>query len=154
MTPVKLRRKRILMSHKATYLWLRGLLAFSLGLSLLMGFMTNKSWRHSCCSNPLSSNSIPQLERDRNASARDLAFQPSPRTALEDFPHHHVKQGMGIVDLAEQKRLNEFAAKAAETFVSAYYSATDAPHRNQVRESSLALSMSHASSAHSQSVSA
>jgi NTF2-related export protein 1/2 len=34
--------------------------------------------------------------------------------------------------LAEQKKLIEFAAKAAENFVSAYYQATDAPHRVQL----------------------
>lgn len=35
-------------------------------------------------------------------------------------------------DLIEQRKLIEFAAKAAETFVSAYYSASDSPHRVQV----------------------
>ena len=35
-------------------------------------------------------------------------------------------------DLTEQRKLIEFAAKAAETFVSAYYSASDSPHRVQV----------------------
>lgn len=40
---------------------------------------------------------------------------------------------MSGIDLAEQKRITEYAAKTAETFVSAYYAATDAPHRGQVR---------------------
>lgn len=40
---------------------------------------------------------------------------------------------MGAPDIAERKGLVEFAAKAAENFVSAYYAATDAPHRVQVR---------------------
>lgn len=39
-----------------------------------------------------------------------------------------------MVDHSETKRLIDFAAKAAETFVSAYYAATDAPHRAQVGE--------------------
>jgi NTF2-related export protein 1/2 len=39
---------------------------------------------------------------------------------------------MSAPDLEEQRRLIEFAAKAAETFVSAYYSASDSPHRVQV----------------------
>jgi NTF2-related export protein 1/2 len=39
---------------------------------------------------------------------------------------------MGAPDHSETKRLIDFAAKAAETFVSAYYAATDAPHRAQL----------------------
>lgn len=38
-------------------------------------------------------------------------------------------------DHSEARRLIEFAAKAAETFVSAYYSASDSPHRVQVSAS-------------------
>ena len=41
---------------------------------------------------------------------------------------------MGAPDISENRRLIDFAAKAAETFVSAYYAATDAPHRVQVGE--------------------
>lgn len=37
-------------------------------------------------------------------------------------------------DHSETRRLIEFAAKAAETFVSAYYSASDSPHRVQVSD--------------------
>lgn len=39
---------------------------------------------------------------------------------------------MAAADHAEPRKLIEFAAKAAETFVSAYYSASDSPHRVQV----------------------
>jgi hypothetical protein len=39
---------------------------------------------------------------------------------------------MATPDLVDQRKLIEFAAKAAETFVSAYYSASDSPHRVQV----------------------
>ena len=39
---------------------------------------------------------------------------------------------MAAADHAETRKLIEFAAKAAETFVSAYYSASDSPHRVQV----------------------
>ena len=40
---------------------------------------------------------------------------------------------MALIADSERRQLMEFAVKAAEVFVSAYYAAVDGPGRNQVR---------------------
>lgn len=46
--------------------------------------------------------------------------------------NYDITTRMASSDQAESRKLVEFAAKAGETFVSAYYAASDSPQRVQV----------------------